>query len=89
MSQAALWKVMLLHVFPDVDLLDSLYEHSTVRMALNDQQCATITFDTGWCPMINSVRRLPSIQGENFPETIRNSIRHHAETEVDDNNPAE
>ena len=32
---------------PDVDLLESLYEHSTVRMAPNDQQCATITFDTG------------------------------------------
>ena len=25
----------------------SLYEHSTVRMAPNDPQCATITFDTG------------------------------------------
>ena len=32
---------------PDVDLLESLYEHSTVRMVPNDQQCATITFDTG------------------------------------------
>ena len=32
---------------PDVDLLVSLYEHSTVRIAPNDQQCATITFDTG------------------------------------------
>jgi hypothetical protein len=30
---------------PDVDLLVSLYEHSTVRMAPNDPQCATITFD--------------------------------------------
>ena len=29
------------------DLLMSLYEHSTVRMAPNDPQCATITFDTG------------------------------------------
>ncbi len=32
---------------PFVDLLMSLYEHSTVRMAPNDPQCATITFDTG------------------------------------------
>ena len=32
---------------PDVDLLVSLYEHSTVRMAPNDPQSATITFDTG------------------------------------------
>ncbi len=46
MSQAALWKVMRAYGVPDVDLLESLYEHSTVRMAPNDQQCATITFDT-------------------------------------------
>ncbi len=32
---------------PRVDLLMSLYEHSTVRMAPNDPQCATITFYTG------------------------------------------
>jgi hypothetical protein len=32
---------------PDVALLESLYAHSTVRMAPNDKQCATITFDTG------------------------------------------
>jgi hypothetical protein len=30
-----------------VDLLVSLYEHSTVRMAPKDPQCATITFDSG------------------------------------------
>jgi hypothetical protein len=47
MSQAALWKVMRAYGVPDVDLLESLYEYSTVRMAPNDQQCATITFDTG------------------------------------------
>jgi hypothetical protein len=47
MSQAALWKVMRAYGIPDIDLLESLYEHSTVRMAPNDQHCATITFDTG------------------------------------------
>jgi hypothetical protein len=47
MSQAALWKVMRAYGIPDIDLLESIYEHSTVRMAPNDQQCATITFDTG------------------------------------------
>jgi hypothetical protein len=47
MSQAALWAVMRAYGIPDVDLLMSLYEHSTVRMALNDPQCTTITFDTG------------------------------------------
>ena len=47
MSQAALWAVMRAYGIPDVDLLVSLYEHSTVRMEPNDPQCATITFDTG------------------------------------------
>ncbi len=47
MSQAALWKVMRAYGIPAIDLLESLYEHSTVRMAPNNQQCATITFDTG------------------------------------------
>jgi hypothetical protein len=47
MSQAVLWAVMHAYGIPDVDLLVSLYEHSTVRMASNDPQCATITFDTG------------------------------------------
>jgi hypothetical protein len=46
-SQAALWAVMRAYGIPDVDLLASLYEHSTVKMAPNDPQCATITFDTG------------------------------------------
>ena len=47
MSQAALWAVKRVYGIPDVDLLVWLYEHSTVRMASNDQQCAMITFDTG------------------------------------------
>ena len=46
MSQAALWAVMRAYGIPDVDLLMSLYEHSTVTMAPNDPQCATITFDS-------------------------------------------
>ena len=33
MSQAALWAVMRAYCIPDVDLLVSLYQHSTVRMA--------------------------------------------------------
>ena len=47
MSQAAIWAVMRAYGIPDVDLLVSLYEHSTVRMTPNDPHCATITFDTG------------------------------------------
>ena len=46
MSQATLLSVMLVYRIPE-DLLMSLYEHSTVRMAPNDPQCATITIDTG------------------------------------------
>ena len=30
-----------------IDLLKSLYANSTVRMAPNDEKCATIRFDTG------------------------------------------
>ena len=44
MLQAALWAVIRVYGIPDVDLLVSLYEHSKVRMAPNDQQCLTITF---------------------------------------------
>ena len=47
MNQAALWAIMRAYNIPDVDLLMSLYEHSTVRVSPNDEQCATITFDTG------------------------------------------
>ena len=32
MSKAALWKVMCAYGIPDIDLLESLYEYSTVRM---------------------------------------------------------
>ena len=46
MSQAALWKVIRSYGIPAIDLLESLYEHSTFRMTPNDQQRATITFDT-------------------------------------------
>ena len=45
MLQAALLAVLRAYGIP-VDLLMSLYKHSTVRMAPNDPQCATITFDT-------------------------------------------
>jgi hypothetical protein len=39
MSQAALWAVMRAYGIPDVDLLMSLYENSTVRMTPNDAVC--------------------------------------------------
>ena len=32
---------------PDVDLLEQIYEGATVRLAQNDEESATITFNTG------------------------------------------
>jgi len=47
MSQAALWHVMnVLHV-PDVDFLEQIYDSATGRLAPNDAESATSTFDTG------------------------------------------
>jgi len=46
MWQAALWHVMnMLHI-PDVDLLEQIYDSETIRLAPNDAESATITFDT-------------------------------------------
>jgi len=47
MSQAALWHVMNMFHIPDVDLLEQIYDSATVRLAPNDAESATITFDTG------------------------------------------
>jgi len=47
MSQAALWHVMNMFHMPDVDLLEQIYDSATVRLAPNDAESATITFDTG------------------------------------------
>jgi len=47
MSQAALWHVMNMFHITDVDLLEQIYNSATVRLAQNDAESATITFDTG------------------------------------------
>ena len=47
MSQAALWHVMNMFYIPDVDLLEQIYYSTTVRLAPNDAESTTITFDTG------------------------------------------
>ena len=47
MSQAALWHVMNMFHVPDDDLLEQIYDSATVRLAPNDTESATITFDTG------------------------------------------
>jgi len=46
MSQAALWQVIWMFKIPDVDLLEQIYEGATVRLAPNDEESATITFNT-------------------------------------------
>jgi len=47
MSQAALWHVMNMFHVTDVDLLEQIYDNATVRLAPNDAESTTITFDTG------------------------------------------
>jgi len=47
MSQDALWSVMRLFHIPDVDLLEQIYDDASVRLAPNDEESATITFNTG------------------------------------------
>jgi len=44
---AALWQVMRMFKILDVDLLEHIYEGATVRLAPNDEESATITFNTG------------------------------------------
>jgi len=46
-SQAAFSHVMNKFYIPDVDLLEQIYDSETVRLAPNDVESATITFDTG------------------------------------------
>jgi len=46
MSQAALWHLINMFHIPDVDLLEQIYDSATVRLAPNDAESATITFDT-------------------------------------------
>jgi len=47
MLQTALWHVMNMFHIPDIDLLEQIYDSATVRLAPNDAESATITFDTG------------------------------------------
>ena len=47
MSQAAIWREMRMFKISDVDLLEQIYEGATVRLATNDEESATISFNTG------------------------------------------
>jgi len=42
-----LWHVMNMFHIPDVDLLEQIYDSATVRLAPNNTESTTITFDTG------------------------------------------
>jgi len=74
MSQAALWHLMNMFHIPDVDLLEQIYDSTTVRLAPNDAESATITFDTGvaqgsiTCPQLFNIfinARMLTVTGQN------------------------
>jgi len=61
---------------PDVDLLEHIYDSTTVRLAPNDAESATITFDTGVAQgsitspqlfniFINALLRMVTANGQN------------------------
>ncbi len=47
MSQGSLWVILEVYNIPDIDLLKSLYEHTTERLSHSDMGSAKITFNTG------------------------------------------
>ena len=47
MSQASLWAILEACNIPDIDLLKSLYEHTTVRLPQTDMGSAKIKFNSG------------------------------------------
>jgi len=47
MSQAVQWQVMRMSQIPEIDLLEQMYEGTAVRLAPNDEEISTITFNTG------------------------------------------
>jgi len=61
---------------PDVDLVEQIYEGGTVRLAPNDEESATITFNTGvaqgnitspqlFKKFINALLRMLKVTGQN------------------------
>jgi hypothetical protein len=47
MSQVSLWTILETYKITDLDLLKSLYEHTTVRFPERGMVSAKITFNTG------------------------------------------
>jgi len=67
---------MRMFKIPDVDLLEQIYEGATVRLAPNDGESATITFNTGVAQgsitspqlfniFINALLRMLTVTGQN------------------------
>jgi len=84
MSQAARWHAVNIFHIPDDDLLEQIYESATVRLAPNDAESATITFDTGVAQgsitspqlfniFINALLRMLTATGQNLGR-IRGSV---------------
>ncbi len=47
MSQTSLWAILEAYGIPDIDLLKSLYKHTTLRLPERSMGSVKITFDTG------------------------------------------
>jgi len=76
MSQAALCWVMRMFKISDVDLLEQIYGGATIRLAPNNEESATITFNTGVAQgsitspqlfniFINALLRMLTVTGQN------------------------
>jgi len=85
MSQAALWQVLRMFEIPDVDLLEQIYEGATVRLAPNNEESATITFNTGVAQgsitspqlfniFISALLRMLKVKGQNVEISHRLQI---------------
>ena len=76
MSLAALWQVIRMFQIPDLHSLEQIYEGATVRLAPDDEESATITFNTGKAQgsitspqlfniFINALLRMLTVTGQN------------------------
>jgi len=98
MSQAALWRVMMMFKIPDVDVLEQIYEGATVRLAPNDEESAIITFSTGVAQgsitspqlfnfFINALLRMPMVTGqkEDISHGLQIGKDHEGDNQRDEN----
>jgi len=99
MSQVALWRVMRMFKISDVDLLENIYEGAIVRLAQNDEESVTITFNTGveqgsitspqlFNIFINALPRMLTVTGRNEDISFGLQIRkdQKGDNQRDENN---